>query len=158
MEMPESNHEREQELLEAPPELVAALKHSPKAPIFIPPTVDEAVLHAARRHLSRPKSSAFAWIFKLRWGFAAVAVGLLLAVMPSFLRRSTPSSGTVAIRGDLNHDGKVDILDAFALAKELKSGARVGLQLDINGDGVVDERDVTALAAKAVSLGKGGHS
>ena len=63
-----------------------------------------------------------------------------------------------AVPGDLNHDGQVDILDAFALARQLKESAQSNLQLDMNGDGVVDERDVATLAARAVSLGKGGRS
>ena len=50
------------------------------------------------------------------------------------------------------------VLDAFALARELKSKPHPNPQLDINGDGVVDEQDVATLAARAVSLGKGGRS
>jgi hypothetical protein len=52
----------------------------------------------------------------------------------------------------------VDILDAFALARQLKQGGSGNLQLDVNGDGVVDERDVAALAARAVKLERGGRS
>jgi hypothetical protein len=52
----------------------------------------------------------------------------------------------------------VDILDAFALARQLKSGLVPGPGQDINGDGVVDERDVETIAAQAVRLQKGGHS
>jgi hypothetical protein len=70
----------------------------------------------------------------------------------------TRARGTFA-REDLNHDGRVDILDAFDLARTLKT--RPGLTspvMDVNGDGVVDERDVTSLAARAVQLPKGGRS
>lgn len=158
MEMPENKHDREKELLEVPPELITALKRSSKSSIFIPPTLDERIVNAARRHLAPGRSSPPAWIFRLRWGFAVVALILILAVMPALLRKFGTPSQRLAIRGDVNHDGKVDILDAFALARELKSGTHLSLQLDINGDGVVDTRDVTALAARAVSLGKGGHS
>jgi hypothetical protein len=52
----------------------------------------------------------------------------------------------------------VDILDAFALARQLKQRGTKNLQLDANGDGVVDDRDVSALAARAVRLERGGHS
>ena len=61
-------------------------------------------------------------------------------------------------REDVNHDGRVDILDAFALARQLKAGAARATRFDINGDGVVDERDVASIAARAVRLEKGGHS
>jgi len=52
----------------------------------------------------------------------------------------------------------VDMLDAFALARELQQGRTPRPQLDLNGDGVVDERDVEVLAARAVTLETGGHS
>lgn len=57
-------------------------------------------------------------------------------------------------REDLNRDGKVDILDSFTLAKEIKNGGSLPASLDVNGDGVVDERDVNAIASRAVALGK----
>jgi hypothetical protein len=59
---------------------------------------------------------------------------------------------------DLNGDGVVDMLDAFALARELARDPASQPRLDLNGDGVVDERDVQALAAHAVRLTPGGHS
>ncbi len=156
MHMPEDNRDRENGVLEAPPELVSALKRLPKTGLFIPPTVDEAILHAARRQLSQQPARGIKWSFALRWGIATAALVLLLAGLPLALRRTDTTSSFA--RGDLNHDGQVDILDAFALARELKTGIRPSLQMDVNGDGVVDERDVATLAARAVSLGKGGRS
>ncbi len=158
MQMPENNRRREDEALEAPPELVSALKRSLKPAIFIPPVVDEAILHSARRQLARRKELGFRWPLILRWAAAMAALVVLLAILPQFLRKSGPTTASRYSRGDVNHDGQVDILDAFALARELKAGAHPSRQLDINGDGVVDERDVATLAARAVSLEKGGHS
>jgi hypothetical protein len=158
MQMPEDNRDGAKESLEAPPKLVAALKRSRTAPIFIPPTVDQAILHAARRHLSQQKRPRFKWSLLLRWGMAVAALIAVLAIVPMALRKGGSSASSGLVRGDLNHDGQVDILDAFALARELKTGGHPRPQLDINVDGVVDERDVATLAAKAVSLGKGGRS
>lgn len=59
---------------------------------------------------------------------------------------------------DLNGDGVVDMLDAFALARELQLTPASHPRLDLNGDGVVDERDVRILAAQAVRLEPGGKS
>jgi hypothetical protein len=59
---------------------------------------------------------------------------------------------------DLNHDGRVDILDAFQLARQLQTGQKPAAGLDLNGDGVVDWRDVEVLATRAVHLEKGGQS
>jgi hypothetical protein len=203
MQMPDNNQHRQNEALEAPPQLVSALKRLPQAPVFIPPTADEAILRAAQRHLTQPEATgpecarlraqlaptrparwevlrlrwlrtllrpgtgalrrhgqdAPAWCRFMPWAAAAAAI-LLLAAIPQFFKQPAtgPARDSAFARGDLNHDGRVDILDAFALARQLKQGETRNLQLDVNGDGVVDERDVATLAARAVKLGQGRHS
>jgi hypothetical protein len=157
MPTPENDRDRQQEALEAPPGLVAALNRASKPPIFIPPTVDEAILHSARRHLSRRVEPGPRWALIFRWVAAAATVVLLLAILPRFVRKPTPAPTGFA-SGDVSHDGQIDILDAFALARALKTGTPPNPRLDVNGDGVVDERDVAALAARAVRLEKGGRS
>ena len=157
--MRDNNQNHPDEGLEAPPRLVAALKRLPQEPVFIPPTADEAILRAARRHLNPPREARFGWFRFIPWVAAAAAI-LLLVAIPQFFKHPVPGpfrDATFA-QGDLNHDGRVDILDAFALARQLKQGATRNLQLDVNGDGVVDEQDVAALAARAVKLERGGRS
>ena len=188
----DNNQHDPDEALEAPPKLVAALKRLPQEPGFIPPTADEAVLRAARKHLSpkatgtecagpraqrapsrpalrevsrssclrtllRPGTGALRW---LPWVSVAAAAVVLLVAIPQFSKRPTlaPARDAAFARWDLDRDGRVDILDAFALARQLKQGGTGNLQLDVNGDGVVDERDVAAIAARAVKLERGGHS
>jgi hypothetical protein len=159
MQMRDDNQQHPDEGLEAPPRLVAALKRLPQEPVFIPPTADEAILRAAQRHLTPPRETRFGWFRFLPWVSAAAAILLLVAV-PQFFKRPAlrPARDSVFAQGDLNRDGREDILDAFALARQLKQGATGNLQLDVNGDGVVDERDVAALAARAVKLERGGRS
>jgi hypothetical protein len=200
----DNNPHNQDEGLEAPPQLVSALKRLPQEPVFIPPTADEAILRAARKHLAQPEATgpecarpraqlaptrlarwealrlhwlrtllrpgtgalrrhgqdAPAWFRFMPWVAAAAAAILLLAAIPQFFKQPAPgpARGSAFVRGDLNHDGRVDILDAFALARRLKEGETRNPQLDVNGDGVVDERDVAALAARAVKLEQGGHS
>ena len=157
--MRDNNPHDQDEGLEAPPQLVAALKHLPQEPIFIPPTADEAILRAARKHLNPPQQPRPGWFRFLPWVAAAAAILLLLAI-PQFSRQPAPGPvrDSTFAQGDLNHDGRVDILDAFSLARQLKQGGAKNLQLDLNKDGVVDDRDVSALAARAVKLERGGHS
>jgi hypothetical protein len=159
MQLPDNNQPPQDEALEAPPRLVAALKRLPQEPIFIPPTADEAVLRAARRHLNPPQQPRPGWFRFLPWVAAAAAI-LLLVALPQFSKQPAPGPARDSkfAQGDLNHDGRVDILDAFALARQLKQRGTKNLQLDANGDGVVDDRDVSALAARAVRLERGGHS
>ena len=159
MQTPGNNQHDPDEALEAPPKLAAALKRLPQEPVFIPPTADEAILRAARKHLGVPVPIRTGWSRFMPWVAAAAAI-VLLAAIPLFL--SSPAHAPVRdsafARGDLNHDGRLDILDAFALARQLQQGGTRNLQLDVNGDGVVDQRDVAALAARAVKLERGGHS
>ena len=159
MQMPDNNQPHQDEALEAPPRLVSALKRLPQEPIFIPPTADEAILRAARRHLNPPQQPRRGWFRFLPWVAAAAAI-LLLVGIPQFFMQPAPGPvrDSTFAQGDLNHDGRVDILDAFALARQLKQGGAKNLQLDLNKDGVVDDRDVSALAARAVKLERGGHS
>jgi hypothetical protein len=159
MQVPDDNQHEQDEALEAPPRLVSALKRLPQERVFIPPTADEAILRAAQRHLNPPRGARFGWFRFMPWVAAAAAI-LLLVSIPQFSKRPAPrpAHDSTFARGDLNHDGRVDILDAFALARQLKQGGTRNLQLDVNGDGVVDERDVAALAARAVKLERGGRS
>ncbi len=124
-----------------PPRLREAFGALRKEQVLVPERVDAAVRAAAREHLGARKVIRFSF-----WPLAAAA-----AVTVSFLGIWL-SSSRVDARADLNHDGRVDVLDAFALARKLQNGER-GVELDANGDGVVDERDVQAVVALAVKLG-----
>jgi hypothetical protein len=159
MQMPDNNQHDRDEALEAPSSLVSALKRLPQERIFIPPTVDESVLRAARKQLERPELPRLGWFRFAPW-LAAAAALVVLASIPRYFKQPSPGAAgdSVFARGDLNHDGRVDILDAFALARQLKQGGKPNPQLDLNGDGMVDERDVAALAARAVKLEQGGRS
>ena len=157
--MPDLNKDSQGEDLEAPPMLVSALKKLPRERIFIPPSIDESVLMAARRRLAIQGTRTFPWF---RWSLWAAATAIVVAIV-TLTRLSTRQPAPLAspsafITEDINHDGEVDILDAFALAKQLKSGPPPGTRLDINGDGIVDERDVATIAARAVRLEKGNRS
>jgi len=151
------NTRRDGEEPSAPAKLVAALKQPPARRVFVPPTVDEAVFHAARRHLSKPRRSGFGLFHSWLVWPAMVTACLLLIGLVYFITKPTGKTPSFALE-DINHDGRVDILDAFQLARELQAGTRPAPDLDLNGDGVVDQRDAALLAAHAVKLEKGGHS
>ena len=159
MHTPDHYQHYPDEALEAPPKLVAALKRLPQESVFIPPTADEAVLRAAQRHLEGRRQVRPGRFRFMPWVAATAAIVLLVALPQFFKQRPlSPSRGSALARADLNRDGELDILDAFALARQLEQGSSQTLQLDLNADGVVDERDVAALAALVVKLDPGGHS
>jgi len=58
---------------------------------------------------------------------------------------------TVA-RADFDHSGRVDILDAFKLAKRIESTEKLDTKLDMNGDGHINSNDVDCVAYTAVRL------
>lgn len=134
------------------PKLPARLSEDLKAlyapPQVIPRRVDDAILTPAREHLAGLSRSRRIVHFP-RW-LAAAAVVALAAVLGSqwFSNRRPPE----VAREDINRDGQVDVLDAFALARRLQQGAVTDRLFDINSDGVVDQRDIDAIATRAVKL------
>ena len=60
------------------------------------------------------------------------------------------SSGNVV--ADLDHNGRIDILDAFALARCIQSGDVRPEIADLNNDGQLNQRDVDLIAMTAVTL------
>ena len=133
--MAEPNQHREEEGLEAPEKLVDALNLSQKVRIFVPPTVDLAVLQRAREHLRRLERPQSRWKPSLSW--AAMAACLALAIWLGE-RFSNPTRPRPFAREDINRDGRVDILDAFALARQIETGGTLDPRWDINGDGRVE--------------------
>ena len=62
------------------------------------------------------------------------------------------SGRRVGLREDFDRNGRVDILDAFGLARGLEGTAAPGPEWDLDGNGIVDRRDVDLMAMAAVRL------
>lgn len=125
--------------LEAPPRLVTDLRSVYRGPVEVSAEVDQKVKRAAWRHFAARRRARVAQsLLPL-----AAAAAVTLAILP-FSRRS--------LRGDLDDNGVVDILDAFALARRMEAAEVLTVQWDTNGDGRVDQADVDFTAAAAVSL------
>ena len=144
----------------------------------VPAQVDRAILGQARRHFARPRRL----IIRLRWaaGIAAaaavVAVGVVLynASIPTVYQPAesqlngqltaqrispgipvaVPAAGAEG-RADIDSNGRVDILDAFRLARHIEARGRIEVRWDLNGDGRIDRDDVDLVAFAAVRLEKG---
>ena len=115
----------------------------------IPPHIDHAVLSRARvAHPARRRL----WV-GTRWAAIALAAAAMVTVairlLPPVLNHS-PSP--LAVAGDVNHDNKVNILDAYIVARHIARHEPLDRAWDVNGDGVVDQKDVDQIAATAVTV------
>jgi hypothetical protein len=140
---------------QAPAKLIEALRRLPSDPVFIPPSVDQRILSAARRHLEKAKPSRGLRLFPgLVW--PALAAVLVVALWIGHLLLS--DNATRYARYDLNRDGQVDVVDALLLATRIRDGHDLSSALDLNDDGLVDHRDVEVLVTEAVNLENGRRS
>jgi len=114
----------------------------------VPHEVDRAILGAARP-LRRRRMI-------LRWAsLAAAAVVTLVVIHQAVVRHaSAPPQQSAAATEDLNGDGRVDVLDAFYLARRLAQAQTTKAQWDFNHDGRVDRADADAIAMAVVSLSR----
>ncbi|HEX8912273.1 MAG TPA: dockerin type I domain-containing protein, partial [Humisphaera sp.] len=83
-------------------------------------------------------------------GPAAPPVSAQRAAEPPRVAAASPSASNPA-RGDVDRNGVVNVLDAFAVARGVRDG-RTDPAWDVNGDGVVDDRDAEQIARTAVTV------
>ncbi|MBE0537828.1 MAG: hypothetical protein IH624_19380 [Phycisphaerae bacterium] len=120
-----------------------------------PDEVDRAVLDATRKRLVRPRRHRWRLV---RAGAAAMAAVVLLAVVLNVTRdhvgRMHPAA-TATAPADIDHNGRIDILDAYKLARRLEGPGALEARWDLNADGQVDRADVDLVAFAAVRLDGG---
>ena len=139
--------------IQAPEALVEDLRSLHGKGPEVPPEVDVAVMRMARARLERRGRPAPA----VRWALAGAVAGCMLLVslllsVPGRLAMDAARGPVAVAREDLDGNGRVDILDAFALARHLETRRPPKTEWDINGDGQVDGADVDLVAMAAVSL------
>jgi hypothetical protein len=130
-------------------------------PFDVPATIDRGILNDARAHLARHVRRRRVMRWSIGLGGAAAAAAVLLAVFVNRADRATrqlasvqgaPPAAARVLPGDINGDGRVDVLDALVLSHRLQSNESTPLAQDVNHDGTVDARDVDAIALAAVRL------
>ena len=119
--------------------------------LAVPAEVDDAIIDSARRQLTRRR------IVRLwRWaGGAAAAAAIVLIILISELGpigRVSSGPAALAQRQDIDGNGRVDIIDALALARHIAADDRPQGTWDVNADGLVTRADVDMIAMAAVSL------
>jgi hypothetical protein len=134
-----------------PARLSEALRQWQEPRVSVPARVDEAILAQARVHLREIAAPAVVPFPNWLAAAAAIVAGLGLTFL---LSRTGPDVPAFA-REDVDRNGRVDMLDAFALARKLQAGAVPDQTFDLNGDGIIDQRDIDTIAAQAVKIHKG---
>ncbi len=158
------------------PEFARALRDLYTTPAAVPATLEGEILSKARWRLARPLSRILPWALPLS-AAAAIAMAVWwpqsaerdsagvsrhgLAKCPAASAETAPASLAAPAHGappllprseDFDRSGRVDILDAYALACKVDRGERVASAWDLNHDGAVDRKDVDAIAMAAVRV------
>lgn len=179
--MPQDHHEPEYDSL--PPAIVDALRELDGPAVMPDARRDADVFSGARQHLAglnRKRRNLRLFIGGSVGGGLAAAAMLLFTVMlgdptgnnerqadlamqnnPPMSDRiaageTLPPEPTAHIQGDINANGTVDILDAYALARRLNGPTSSNsTDHDVNGDGDINQADIDWIASRAVALNPG---
>jgi hypothetical protein len=128
--------------------------------IGVPPEVDRAVMDRAYKHFTILQSGQgrrrrVHWA----WRIAAAAAVVIFAFSLDLTKQAGPTTDSLSLSKtqavDIDRNGRVDILDAFKLARQIESNGQTESEWDINGDGLIDHNDVDVVALAAVRLDKG---
>jgi hypothetical protein len=124
----------------------------------VPPEVDRAIIDKANQRLVQRYWPRRVFRHISLWRVAAAAAVIIFAFSLNLTQKpgpTTTSSFIVEARAvDIDENGRVDILDAFKLARYVEASGRTVKEWDINGDGLVDRNDVDLVALAAVRLDK----
>lgn len=142
-----------------PSKLSADLKALFEPQVGVPPEVDRAVMDRAHNHFA-PLQSGKGRRLRVHWSWriAAAATVVIFAFSLDLTKQTGPATDRFSLSEtqatDIDQNGRVDILDAFKLAKHIESTGPAETEWDINGDGLIDRSDVDVVALAAVRLDK----
>ena len=139
------------------PELSRDLRELTGPPADIPADLDVQMRGRIRAHFANPRRVQPDFARRIAPYAAAAAAVIALAVWLASPHSSAPPTPprATAEPADVDRNGRVDILDAYALARRLEEGVSIDSTFDLNRDGVIDGSDVDRIAARAVSLNQG---
>lgn len=145
-----------------PDRLAQDLRALAHVEMIVPNQIEDDLRTRAQHHLA-PRNRLR--IHVRRAAPLAAAAGLAITAWIGFRainnQLSTPAptiNPAARITMDIDGSGRVDILDAFVIARAIEAGSSLSSAWDVTDDGVVDLRDADAVAAKAVSLAKSSRS
>ena len=114
---------------------------------------DQQILAAANQQSVR--RNRMRWTIRYAIGSVAAAAAVILIAV-KMTHREQPSfeadRAAVASSEDVNRDGKLDILDAYFMARKAAANEPLAKEWDFNHDGTVDSKDVDVVALSAVKI------
>lgn len=155
-----------------PPAIIDALRELDGPAVLPDPQRDADVLSGARQHLvgsaQVQRKRRNLRLFFAGGAGGAIAAAAMIAIVVFIgnpFRNEAPladmaamspseSEAHLALAGDLDQDGRIDILDAYALAKRIEQGQPAN-EFDLNTDGQINQRDIDWIANQAVALNTG---
>lgn len=141
---------------EISPDFSSDLQTLFKPQFSIPPEVDRAVMDRAHQQFASKHWGNRILRHISIWRVAAAAAVIIFAFSLNLTQKPGPTTNQsllVEARAvDIDRNGRVDILDAFKLARYIESAELIEKEWDINGDGLVNSNDVDMVASAAVRL------
>lgn len=145
--MTDDSENQSSEEFKLPPSLRDKLKRAHEAPP-VPAELSARLLASAKASYAiRLRRRRI-----MRWSAAIGSAAAIIILSLLLLLPNHSSNPHLAHIGDVNHDGRVDILDAYAVAKAISTDGKLDPAWDVNHDGVVDQKDVDWIAAAAVNV------
>lgn len=119
----------------------------------IPDSVDRAILAQVTLPRQRPSTMRIYRSMAAAAALIGIAVGLWVFRQANMGMRpdDQPVMNTLA-RTDIDQNGTVNILDAYSLARRIKSREPTRPAWDLNTDGKINQADVDLVAYAAVRL------
>jgi hypothetical protein len=121
----------------------------------VPSELDRAIMDRANQCLAQRHWRHRVFRHISIWRIAAAAAVIIFAFSLNLTKKPGPTTSRSVLAEaqavDIDRNGRVDILDAFKLARHIES-ADAEKKWDINGDGFVNRKDVDLVASAAVSL------
>ena len=143
-----------------PSKLSADFKALFEPKVGVSPDIDRVVMDRAHKHFA-PLQSGKGRRLRVHWGWriAAAAAVIILAFSLDLTKQTGPTTDRFLLSKaqavDIDRNGRVDILDAFKLARHIESAGNTETKWDFNGDGLINHSDVDVVALAAVRLDKG---
>jgi hypothetical protein len=133
--------------------LAQDLRRLYQSPDSIPESVDRAILAQVAIRRRRPSTMRIYRNMVAAAALIGIAVGLWVFRQANLGMRpdDQPSTSTVA-RTDIDQNGTVNILDAYSLARRIKTEQPTRPAWDLNTDGQINQADVDLVAYAAVRI------